>query len=45
MPMKMSFFLMRVTTAVALGVAGIELAIVLFACCLGKRMGYTSQYV
>merc|ERR1712107_82987 len=31
--------------AVALGVAGIELAIVLFACCLGKRMGYTSQYV
>jgi len=31
--------------AVALGVAGIELAIVLFACCLGKRMGYSSQYV
>jgi len=30
---------------VALGVAAIELAIVLFACCLGKRMGYTSQYV
>jgi len=30
---------------VALGVAGIELAIVLFSCCLGKRMGYTSQYV
>ena len=34
---KMPFFLMRVPTAVALGVAGIELAIVLFACCLGKR--------
>ena len=33
----MSFFLMRIPTAVALGVAGIELAIVLFACCLGKR--------
>jgi len=34
-----------VVGGVALGVAGIELAIVLFACCLGKRMGYTSQYV
>ena len=33
----LGFFLMRVPTAVALGVAGIELAIVLFACCLGKR--------
>jgi len=31
--------------AVALGVAGIELLVVLVACCLGKRMGFTSQYV
>lgn len=30
---------------VALGVAAVELLIVLFACCLGRRMGYTSQYV
>jgi hypothetical protein len=30
---------------VALGVAAVELVIVLFACCLGRRMGLTSQYV
>lgn len=30
---------------VALGVAAVELLIVLFACCLGRRMGYTNQYV